>query len=302
MAILSIDTYLKKQISTILNSFLQNPYIIREVLLRDFSKSNIDSFVNTFCKTDSSNGYEIPVMSTFPQSSEQRKAFILVQFKGAQEPEEKDGSLGSHKGNSNAETGELERETHEVNVYYDTSVGHDVCYFEVDKPISKYTNINFDNLSLNRANINIDFDTNRIYVPDSIIHNDTFKSTITYTARAVDSNNNNITDNKEKLIGFDLQEVYTIDTLSENIDTIRCLNAILKAIFITMRTNSDEQTEYRLQSLVFHGMDLVQAENNASTSASGQQIYYQRVEVGYDTTYSLPNVNGFDIKNFKTNY
>lgn len=300
MAILSIDTYLQKQISTILNGFLKNPYIIREVLLRDFSKGNIDSFVNRFCKTDSSNGEEIPVKFTFPNDMEQRSAFLLVQFKGAQEPEEKDGSLGSLKGNSNAETGDKEIETKEIQIYFDPNLGHDVCYFELDKPISKYSTFSFNNLSV--KNVQVDYEKNRIYVPDMLIHSENFKSTITYTTSALDSKGNKIADNKEKLIGFDLNEVYTIDVISENIDTVRCLIAILKAVLITMRTNNDEQTEYKLQSLTFHGMDLVQAENNSSTSASGQQLFYQRVEVGYDNTYSLPNTKGFDIKNFNIDY
>lgn len=301
MAILSIDTYLQSKISSILNSFLANPYIIREVILKEFDKKIVDSFINTFCKTDSSQGAEIPVLFTFPRSKVANTGAILVQFKGSEEPEEKDGAIGLLQGNTNASTGDYERETIEITVLSD-EYGRDIAYFQLSNPISKYSDVRFSNMSLKPNDVKIDYKNNRVYIPYAYLHgNDEYTSTLSYDKRALDSNGEEVPESKEKLFGMTLEEVYTIDVISQNMDTIRCLSAIIKAILITMRTSQDEQVEYMLQSLTFHGMDLIEVVNNAKTSGAGEQLYYQRAEVGYTDTYSLPNDKGFDIDNLKLN-
>ncbi|MBT9670585.1 hypothetical protein GPK34_00840 [Secundilactobacillus kimchicus] len=278
MAIPSVDSYLQRELKQNLQALLAKSYIIKEVILKDFSDEIVNSFINTYCTDAGHKGQEIPVSMTFP-STKQPATFILVQFKGGTEfDDEKGNSLGGVTGLVDQATGDYMSETATLTVKpYN---GFPQASLHLKNPISELESIpNYSGETF--------IDGNVIYLQyaSGMSDGDTFK--VFYSPQSVDHEGHATGSDITTAKGYDVMENYTIDTVSNNNDTIRCLEAIFKTIFIYMKQNMTEQTELRLSKLTFAGNDLLQEVNTAENSLVGEQLYYRRIEISYLLTYSV---------------
>jgi hypothetical protein len=294
LAIPSIQTYLKNEINRNLQKLLSNSYIVREVVLGELDEDTAQSFINTFCTDEGHAGTEIPITFTYQFDKTAPQAQILIQFKGGTELDEKEGnSLGTVMGTHDQAQGDVLVE--KVKATVDTSGDKPQVYLQVTNPIESLVQVQYfqGNYQLNN---------NRIYIPYMPqIDYSNFESKVTYIPQRVDFQGKKYTHNQTIAFGMDVQENYTIDCLSNSLDTLRCLDALLKVIFIYMRRNPDEQTEYRLAKLQFNGEDLLSQLSNETDSTYGNQTYYRRTEISYLVTYSVDSTVGREINKLLVN-
>lgn len=290
MAILSIDTYLQASIKKYLGRLLSSPYIIREVVLADFEPSVKESFIATFCPNKNGSGKEIPVIFTFPQAKQDKSAFMLIQFKGGSEYE---GSLGNNVGNHIEHTGNATKET--LRVQKETKDSVTKFYVVPKSPVA-------DVISFEGYSGQYRVADGRVYLEATKTMESAYETisdfqVILYYTPYVDKVDYTYPEQPiNTAIGYDLSETYTIDSVSNNMDTLRCLDALLRTILIYMRDTMSEQVEYRLPNVEFMGTDLIQELNDATNSGTGEQLFYRRAEVSYVSTYSINVDKGTDLK------
>lgn len=290
MAILSIDSYLQSNISSYIDKLLTSSYIIREVVLADFDEDIRNSFIKTFCRDSDNKGTEIPVTFTFPESKQDKQAFILIQYKGGEESE---SDLGSTTGVSREST-ETEETIETLEVRVEERDQGKVCYLKPTKQVSDVETIyNFAG-SYRVAD-------GRVYLESPILEQylelgESISFKIMYTAYTEDVDYSFPSQPYKVDYGYNLLETFTIDSISNNMDTLRCLDALLRTVLIYMRSTPHEQIEYRLAHLVFMGSDLIQEINTPTNSINGEQLFYRRAEISYDSTYSIQVSKGSNIK------
>lgn len=290
MAILSIDSYLQSNINSYIDKLLTSSYIIREVVLADFDEDIRDSFIKTFCRDSDNKGTEIPVTFTFPESKQDKQAFILIQYKGGEESE---SDLGSITGVSREST-ETEETIETLEVHVEKRDQGKVCYLEPTKHVADVETIyNFAG-SYRVAD-------GRVYLESPVLEQylelgEPISFKIMYTAYTEDIDYSYQGQPYKIDYGYNLLETFTIDSVSNNMDTLRCLDALLRTVLIYMRSTPHEQIEYRLAHLVFMGSDLIQEINTPTNSIKGEQLFYRRAEISYDSTYSIQVSKGSNIK------
>lgn len=292
MAILSLDTYLQHEIGADLKGLLSDSYIIREVILKDFDDSVVNPFINTFCTSDDNQGTEIPLLFTFPKSKQPAPAFIVIQSKGATEYDQGRNALGGIMAVGDTASGNLRKEKLTCHVEYKN--GFPFAYFKTAYPISEFNG--FDTYS---GKYQIDDDHQTIHVPFLEGLHEGFEATATYSPQEVDKAGKAQASDYGLMRGYDLMENYTVDSVSNNMDTLRCLEAFLKTILIYMKSNIEEQTEYRLSKAQFQSVDLINMANNPQNSLYGEQLFYRRLELSYDVTYSITDTIGTRLKKLR---
>ena len=88
-------------------------------------------------------------------------------------------------------------------------------------------------------------------------------------------------------IGINTIEAVTIDFISNNTNTIRCLSGIFVYIETYLRKSLEDNGAVFLPSIELNGMDMVQDVSTAENSLGGQQLYYRRLTVNYHVTQTI---------------
>lgn len=262
--IASVDTYLSNEIESKLQIILTNRYIIEEIL-----KGVQDSIAQNFMRAYTGTGArEIPIVYTMPQDKQTQQGAIYI---GLREGEETNPSIGFMEGSYDFKVGGLQTDQATIQALPDNSK----LFLEVTKPIGKLDNV--ENMSFATSD-NVTIDGNRIYFtydqtlvgvgPLTVFYEDTLGAEIGIKQ------------------GFTATEHYSVLAVSTNMDTVRCLDLIIKAILILMRSNPDEQTNNLLQRLQF---GQIQAQDTGSTGADNSPIllYGRETIVTYTVSYSL---------------
>lgn len=258
--------------------------------MADFDEDIRNSFIKTFCRDSDNKGTEIPVTFTFPESKQDKQAFILIQYKGGEESE---SDLGSITGVSREST-ETEETIETLEVQVEERDQGKVCYLKPTKQVADVETIyNFAG-SYRVAD-------GRVYLESPILEQylelgESISFKIMYTAYTEGIVYSSPSQPYKVDYGYNLLETFTIDSVSNNMDTLRCLDALLRTVLIYMRSTPHEQIEYRLAHLVFMGSDLIQEINTPTNSINGEQLFYRRAEISYDSTYSIQVSKGSNIK------
>ena len=294
MAIPDVQDYLKNEIQKNIQGLLANSYIIREVLLRDYNDTSVQSFINTFCTDDNHQGVEIPILFTYP-FDKQDQTYILIQFEGGKELDGEAGdSLGLVVGKHDEAEGDVLTEMASSTV--ETVNNFPSVYLEVKNPIESLHSVQYyeGNYELKGNRIYINYQEGTDY--------SNFKSKVVYTPQRVNPDGTKIAHNPMTSIGIDTQENYTVDIVSNNQENMRMLDSLVKVVFIYMRNNADEQTAFRLGKLQFAGNDiLTEVSGDDTTATYGQKIFYRRTEVSYLLTYSIDMNIGRILNNVNLN-
>lgn len=276
--IASVDTYLANEIESKLQIILSNRYIIEEIL-----KGVQDSIAQNFIRAYTGEGSrEIPIVYTIPQDKQSQQGAIYI---GLREGEETTPSIGNVQGNYEFKNGGLNSEQVTIQALEDNSR----LYLEVSKPIGSLENVSGMEFS---AEDNVTIEGNRIlfaYDPTLV---GVGPLTVFYT--------DTLGDEAGSQQGFTTTEQYSVLAISTNMDTVRCLDLILKAIFIMMRSNPEEQTTNLLQRLQF---GQISPQDTGATGGDGSPmlLYGRETIVTYTVNYSLDNALTNTLQNIKVN-
>lgn len=260
----SLDTYLYNEIESKLQIILSNRYIIEEIL-----KGVQDKIAQNFIRAYTGDGArEIPIVYTLPQDKQTQQGAIYI---GLREGEETDPSIGNMESTYSHKGGSL----HEEQVTIQSTPEKDRLYFEVENPVGVL--INVENLSF-AASDNVQIEDKRIYFrydtdldglgPFNIIYMDTTG------------------DEMGVKKGFTTTEHYSILAVSTNMDTVRCLDLIIKSILIMMRSNPEELNTNLLQRVQFGQIDAIDTGRTGS-DATPELLYGRETIVSYKVSYSL---------------
>ena len=266
----SLDTYVFNQVKSNLTAILSSPKIV-DTALQGLDKNARDSFKQTYCGENANR--EINVTYVFPQNKEGFDALYFIQLG---EGEEKNDSLGLTEGTYDTREGGTNREPVSIQVDYESNR----LFMEVAKPIASidgYDGITFaksDEVTLEGNRIYFKLITNEHLIGADIVVN--------YTDKL--DNLNPIGIKK----GFTSRDTVIITPLSTNMDTSRCLDALLKVILIIMRQTVEEQSAYALQTAYFEPMQAL--ETGADRIAFGRPL-----TIAYTLSYSLD----FDLAQLK---
>ncbi|QIW88678.1 hypothetical protein P59_081 [Bacillus phage P59] len=259
----SIDTYLYDQIEEKLGIILSNRYIIEEIL-KGIQPSIATNFIRAYTGDE---GREIPIVYTMPQDKESQRGAIYI---GLREGQESATSLGNLEGTYEFKEEGFRKE-------YDVEVmpeeGNERCFLEVELPIGHLNNV--EGIQFSRSD-NVEVEGKRIYFkfdPELL----GLKFTVNYVAQSIEEEEVGLKK------GFTSTEHYSILVVSTNMDTVRCLDLIVKAILILMRSNKEENTNFLLQKLQFGQIE----EINVGTDETPEILYGRESIVTYTASYSL---------------
>lgn len=255
----SIDTYLYDQIESKLKIILSNRYIIEEIL-KGIQPNIATNFMRAYT---GDNANEIPIVYTMPQDKEDQRGAIYI---GLREGAENKTSIGNIEGTYEFKEDGMLKEPSTIE-----SENEDEMFFEVSKPIGDLNNV--EGLTF-AASDNVRVDKNRVYFkydPDLV----GLEFMVNYYPTAGDE--------VGLKKGFTATEQYSILVVSTNMDTVRCLDLIIKAILILIRSNPEENSNFLLQRLQFGQIE----EINVGTDTTPEILYGRESIVSYTTSYSL---------------
>lgn len=265
MSIELVDQHIVDEVNSLLKGILANPYIIKQEILSQLPDKIVDNFINTYGIGKGNHGVEIPLYFAFPQTPP-KTAFLLAQFKGSQEDED-NAVLGNYQGNlvSN-DNGNL---THEK---LPVIVDGKQAYLQPSKPIKSVYSIPQTNVYEVRDN--------KVYIPYLPVYNKDSKFDLFYIIKEENTG-------QSYPIGINTIEAVTIDFISNNTNTIRCLSGIFVYIETYLRKSLEDNGAVFLPSVELNGMDMVQDVSTAENSLGGQQLYYRRLTVNYHVTQTI---------------
>lgn len=279
MSISLVDQVLVDEVTSLLRGILSNSYIIRQDILGQLPSKTVDSFIDTYGLEDGNHGIDIPLYFAFPQTPP-KNAFLLAQFKGA--TEDTDSSvLGNLQGplvdNS---VGDLVHE--KVEVKTKEVEGKKVAYGETQHPIYSIVSI--------PQTTAYDFTDNQISFPYlSIYDNQDIIFDVFYNIKENHKGRN-------YPIGINTKEAVTIDFISSNTDTIRCLSGIFTYMEVYLRKTLEENTNIYLPEIELNGMDMIEDVNAGNNSIGGQQLFYRRLQITYHVTQTIRQGAGENLE------
>jgi len=256
----SIDTYLYNELEEKLQIILSNRYIIEEIL-KDIQPDIAANFMRAYT---GDNAREIPIVYTMPQTKEKQQGAIYI---GLREGAESKTSLGNIEGTYEVKEDGLVKELSTIQADEDKT--H--CFFELDMKIAYLNNVEGIQFA---ASDNVRYSQNRIYFTydPELVGRQHYVNYVTMAGDEVGLKK-----------GFTATEMYSILVVSTNMDTVRCIDLIVKAILILMRSNPEELSSLLLQRLQFGQIE----EIPVGTEDNPEILYGRESIVTYTTSYSL---------------
>lgn len=259
----SIDTYIYSEIEEKLQLILSNRYIIEEIL-KGVQPKIAENFMRSYYGP---KGREVPIVYTMPQEKVTQQGAIYI---GLREGRESDPSIGNIEGTYDFKEGQLSKQIAEVQ----PEESLERMFLEVDTPIGEL--INVEGLAFSRSD-NVKLEGPRIYFKydESLLG---LRFPVNYLATTGDEHG------LKK--GFTATESYSVLAISTNMDTVRCLDLIIKSIMILMRANPEENNNLLLQRIQFG--QIQEVDTGRSVSDGIPEILYGRETiVTYTTSYTL---------------
>ena len=270
----SIDTYVYKKVKDTLNAILKQEQIVSTTLANIDDRAR-EQFMKAYCGVNAKR--EVEVSYVFPQAKETFDARIVIQLG---EANEESTSLGNVEGTfTTRETGDKEEDVV-------LQVDGDRMFFETSHTIGYYSGS--DNLSFSEQD-QVEIDDNRLYFRKS--GNEPFiglEMRVFYTSKEKLAK-----DPKGVQKGYTSRDIVEVTPLSTNIDTARCLDAIMKVILIIMREDFEEKTTYNLQSADFSPMQNIVSENELDRIVFGRPLtlsYTVSYSVDFDFTKEIKEI------------
>ena len=271
----SVDTYVFNKVKGLLNQLLKDKAVLNETLQNIDEKAR-ERFIETF---GGEEGKEINVLYVYPQSKSDFNAFVIEVGTSTMKDSKRDGSIGNVTGNYDYIASSL------VNEYWAFQYGEDEdkLYMNLSQPINDISHIDGidfseeDNLSFEDSYLTINANNNEWLVGESFnIHYYTGGQ----KAHGIS-------------YGYMSAERVGITALSTNIDTLRCLDIILKTIFIIMRESKDEQFTYNLSKSDFSSL-------KEMISDGDRPVYARTLNLTYTVTHSVEYNSAYELSKLIT--
>jgi len=194
---------------------------------------------------------------------------------GLREGEESHTSIGNQESTYSAPSRGLLSEQSTITV--DQTNGK--MYLEVSKPIADVDSVT----GITFSSGELEYVGNRMYFDYNPVFENLEPFTVWYEA---ESENPNRKDEFGIRSGFTTTEYYSVLVLSTNMNTVRCLDLLLKAVLIYMRSTAEEHTNNLLQGVKFGQIDEIKTGDGADGS-SPEILYGRETIIKYVTSYSL---------------
>lgn len=273
-----VDQYVADSIDSLLKGMLNNSYIIKEEVLKELPDDVLTPFINTY-SIDKGKGINIPVTFSFPNNSNS-DTYILIQYKGSQEVPE-DSSIGSYQGNSSYNTeGSVYSEKIKLNIDNDNKK---VSATLSNKPYEVYSVKEINNFNYSKGNKEITFPYYSFYEGK-----ENFYIHVTYSMYNDEVNEEHLV----KSLGINTVEGVTIDIVSTNINTLRCLFGIINSICIYMKNSIATNYNVSMPQVTVMGDDLLDDITSPTNSTIGQKFFSRRFEITYKVTQTITPKDG----------
>jgi len=267
--------HVQSELSRMLSRVLDSPKLVAE-LLKEEDKETAEAFINTYVNTynkegkRTKDGKNISVITNFPQTLEANTTLIFV---GNGSGEEINTSVGQVEGeftfNSNGITTEKVKPTIEA-----TQIK-----FELSSGIGELQNI--VELDVDLDNIIVDKNTVTINLPIHVIETLGISENQVYTIRYEQS----LGDTFGTVRGFTALEVVQVVPISHNLDTIRLLDTIIKAVLIMLRSTKEETSIYQMSDISYSAIQPQESIPGVENIMFGRQI-----DIKYQVSYGVDNV------------
>lgn len=279
MGIPSVDTYLRNTIDKNLKAILSDPEITGSIL-KDFDVQTSQSFINYYAVPE----HEVPVTFAFPNNKSQFQGCIQISLLHGEETQD---SIGSAIGEYSFDEDDARIELSDVQI--DNSGNVAKMFLEMSQNVGYVESVEQMTFGEGEPVIQkkrIYFDYNDDAVGQSfIVHYvpvDTLDQSVNTSGLSV---------------GYLATESYGIRSLSMNMDTVRCLDTLVKTLLIMSRRSLEEQYSLSLQHMSYDEIEPV----NPYGDDSGQLLFGRQITLNYQVPYSLdinddPALQGISIK------
>jgi len=267
--------HVQSELSRMLSRVLDSPKLVAE-LLKEEDKETAEAFINTYVNTynkegkRTKDGKNISVITNFPQTLEANTTLIFV---GNGSGEEINTSVGQVEGeftfNSNGITTEKVKPT----------IKGTEIKFELSSGIGELQNI--VELDVDLDNIIVDKNTVTINLPIHVIETLGISENQVYTIRYEQS----LGDTFGTVRGFTALEVVQVVPISHNLDTIRLLDTIIKAVLIMLRSTKEETSIYQMSDISYSAIQPQESIPGVENIMFGRQI-----DIKYQVSYGVDNV------------
>lgn len=299
MAINNVEQYVIDSLAQLLNAVLAQPNMVRNDILLDYwcnaqdkanatNKKQVDNFIKTYCSGKGNKAIDIPIYFTFPDELPSTP-FLLVQFKAGDEAHE-ENAIGNLVGNITSNYEGMELREHLPVVVTTDSNGNKVAQVTPKHPIYQVYSV--------RQSTTFTYDNHTITLPYvSTFDKDSYVDVI-YSVNNKELN----PDLKECTViptGITTIEQVAVDFCSNNLNELRYMTAIFKAIKSSWQTLLSSNGNLYLPTITLQGTDLLSEVTGANNSVLGQQLYTRRLEVTYHVTNSINRALHGTYQDFK---
>lgn len=263
---------LTKYVNVVLSSIgTKNERYIIDEALGNMEQGVLEKFKNSFSESKKT----IDITYAFPKQKEQVDARYVL-YRGKMQ--ETTGAIGSVQGVA-AEARPSNGEN--IATDYVTVQKDEAGYFvELTQPL--YDVVSIEEVSNPEYVIDTeadDDDPNRLNLTDAIALLKGKKITVSYNVE--DSGPRK--DYGGVSLGFAAKDSIVVQAVSNNEDTVRCLDSILKYVLIIMRSSSRESRFYQIANVSSEGLQI------ADNMALDNPVYVIPTVITYEVSYSVRN-------------
>lgn len=276
--IASQDTFIKQNIENRINAIIASGssdsknYIITEAL-KNIESDVSESFINTYCGDNPSN--QIEISYSFPQNRENLDALVIV---NAGAMTEDDKSLGDNYGSYTSRGTGLSTETAEVQ--YD--IDNDIYFIETLEPVSEFVKCDAFSQGIVLTDEKYLYQ-NRLFLSSGAKPALGVDVTFSYIPLIDGEDSQNMAGYN---IGFNATETTTISIVSNHIDTLRCLSAIVAFSLISLRATNEQDDIFAIQTIGKKGLSTIQ-DTFGIKSADEKPLYAIQYSLNTKSTYSI---------------
>ena len=272
-------TYVKGAIEERMSLLLNNTYIIRD-LLKGLPSEILEDFIRVYGSAydgdgkRTKDGRKIPVSLSYPQTPQDINCAIYV---GLGESEETNPDIGNMTSIYEARQGDLISE--DVLVVH---TGGRTVTLTTSKSITRDVYPSIPSLAIGEEHISWEDNVITLTLPPVLIDRLVDKHvTVTYTS----TTNNKVAG---VIKGFSMTEDVQIVIISNNMDTIICLDLLIRACLILMRSSPEETYNYMIPKISAGAIGPIDED---LIPESPNILYAREIHLNYEVTYGWDEDN-----------
>lgn len=285
----STTTHVRQQLDEKLKILLDSSYIIN-VLLKEFEPDVVESFINKYVATyddkgtRTKDGNPIKVITNYPQELPDGGVTIFI---GMGDGKQSNSSIGQVEGEFTHDNGDPVREI----VHFD-SFDNDSFTLKLSNEVVQGS-VTFRNMTIDDNLISYsDTDHTKVIIRLALEE----RQALNLSSETEFDISYIPLESERRLVGqslgFTSQEVVQVVIMSANMDTLRIVDALVKASFILMRSDDEEQSGgYSLGTLEYGAIAPVEGIDTTPNIIFGREI-----DVTYTVSYGMQNKNLQEIK------